>query len=483
VSLFRDLFRRLRLSWGWVTAQFVGTALLILVGIAWTRLPEKHLWQVALSLLLPLLVAISVFELQAGTVRSLSDDDGKRVRLVWGAATLLVWVVLLWVCWAILDWCDDRIPLWAGYLNSRAPAHARARLFTYEHIQHWLGIAEWVLRWVVVPAKVIPYAMASAQWGWRLPWRRVLRLLWNWCWWLAVVLASLVAVWLPGKFFAGIPHGTVSAQVWHVTLKLAATYLLAVGSWILLLGWAAVLFGRQQPLEENGLEHDLFRRLRMSCGWIGALFGWAALSVLDDLFVERLSADQSWIKMLAALVLILLALILVAGTMRSLLSDEVKRVRMVWGVLSVLLWAVPALGIALLLSLWYTPIAPWIISWVVVPAILLPFAAASTVWGLRLPWRKILRVVCAWRWWLGLLAAAVVGVALPDLIDDAAQSGTAPTSLWNVALKEGVNGLLATGCWILLLGWLATLFGWTLPLAEEASVPVPAQPEPPEVSE
>jgi hypothetical protein len=31
-----------------------------------------------------------------------------------------------------------------------------------------------------------------------------------------------------------------------VSLKLAASYLLAMSSWILLLGWAAVLFGRQK---------------------------------------------------------------------------------------------------------------------------------------------------------------------------------------------------------------------------------------------
>ncbi|MGB9408610.1 MAG: hypothetical protein WCA89_13810 [Terracidiphilus sp.] len=254
MKLFKDLFRRLRLSWGWVLAQFIGILLLILIGIAWTRLPEKHLWQVALSLLVPLLIVASVLWLQAGTMRSLSDDDGKRVKPVWGALTLLLWIAVAWITWAVLDWCDDRIPQWAGYLNSQAPAHWRAKLFTYEHIQHWMNILEWVLRWIVVPAKVIPYAMSSVQCGLRLPWRRIIHLLWNWRWWLAVVIAALVSVWLPGRFFAGEPSGTVHAQIWHVALKLAATYLLAMCSWVLLLGWAAVLFGRQQPpVEEKQL--------------------------------------------------------------------------------------------------------------------------------------------------------------------------------------------------------------------------------------
>lgn len=248
--LLKDLIYRLRLGWRWVVAQFVGTLLLILVGVAWTRLPEKHVWQVLLSLLLPLVVATCALCLQTGTMRCFADDDGKRVKMAWGAMTLLVWVALFWACWAILDWCDDRIPQWTGYLNSQAPAHARAKLFMYEHIQRWLLIAEWVMRWVVVPAKIIPYAVASAQWGWRVPLRRVLRILWNWRWWPAVVLAALLSVWLPGWLFAGEPKGTVSAQIWHVSLKLAATYLLAAGSWVLLLAWAAVLFGRQSSDKE-----------------------------------------------------------------------------------------------------------------------------------------------------------------------------------------------------------------------------------------
>lgn len=247
MNLFKDLFHRLRLSWGWVIAQFIGILLLILVGIAWTRLPEKHLWQVALSLLVPLLILASMLWLQAGTMRSLSDDDGKRVRPVWGALTLLLWIAVAWITWYVLDWCDDRIPQWAGYLNSQAPAHWRATLFTYAHIVRWFTIVEWVIRWIAMPAKVIPYAVATSQCGLRLPWCRVIHILWNWRWWPVTVIAALVSIWLPGRLFAALPSGTVSAQIWHVSLKLAATYLLVICSWVLMLAWAAVLFGCQKP--------------------------------------------------------------------------------------------------------------------------------------------------------------------------------------------------------------------------------------------
>lgn len=247
-----DLLRRLSRAWNWVTMQLVLTPLLLLFFVAWTRLPDRHVWQVMLDLVVPLLLVVSLLELEAGTVRAFADDDGKRVRLVWGAIALLVWIALAAAAWALLDWFDDQIPLLAGYFNSKSGAHARATLFTYEHIQRWLTALEWIVRWIVVPAKLIPCAAASAQWGWRLPWRRVFKFLFNWRWWFGVVLASLAGVWLPSHFFRGVPKGTVSAQIWTLAGKLAGAYMLAVVSWVLLLGWWAALFsaGRKPPFEE-----------------------------------------------------------------------------------------------------------------------------------------------------------------------------------------------------------------------------------------
>jgi hypothetical protein len=248
-----DLFANLSRARRWIFLQFGVTLLIILAGIGWTRLPDKHLWQVALDLLLPLLLVICALELQAGTVRAFSANDGRRVKLVWGAVTLLVWIAIGAAFWALLDWCDDQIPEWAGYLNSQASAHARATVFTYAHIVRWLAFAEWILRWIVLPGKLIVLGAASAQWGWRLPVRRIYRILLSGSWWPGVIVAALLGVWLPSRFFVGLPHGTVSAQVWTIILKLAAVYVLSVGTWVLLLAWVATLFDRQTPPAEEAL--------------------------------------------------------------------------------------------------------------------------------------------------------------------------------------------------------------------------------------
>lgn len=248
MSEFREMLKRLVSAWGWVVGQFGGVLLLVLLGLAWTRLPDKHGWQVALTLIVPLLLVLSMIELQAATMRALANDDGRRVKMLWSALTLLVWATVFWAAWAVLDWCDGRVPEWAGYLNSRFSAHARARVFTYAHLVQWMTYAEWTLRWVVVPGKLIACAVASAQWGWRMPWRKLIRVLLNWRWWLAVVVAALAGVVLPGHFFNGLPSGTVSHQVWAVLFKLAAAYVLGVGCWILLLAWAAVQLDRTEQL-------------------------------------------------------------------------------------------------------------------------------------------------------------------------------------------------------------------------------------------
>ena len=112
---------------------------------------------------------------------------------------------------------------------------------------------EWVLRWIVVPAKVIPFAIASAQYGWRLPVRRVLQLLWNWRWWLGATICRAGECVTAGPLLLRLAAWNGhSRRKWRVALKLAASYLLGIGGWLLLLAWAGVLFGSQKPLPESG---------------------------------------------------------------------------------------------------------------------------------------------------------------------------------------------------------------------------------------
>ena len=248
----RSAILRLVHAWPWIIAQFAGVLVFILIGLAWTRVPDKSAWDVFLTLVLPIILFVALLLIETGTMRRLMDDETGRTRLVWATAFLAFWVALGVVAWLLLDWCNDRIPDWSSYLNSRFSSPNRVTVFTYDHLQRWLTLVEWVFRWIIVPGKLILCAVATSQWGWRVPFRRILSVMLSWRWWLAVIICSLVAVAWPSTFFAGIPHGSVSHQVWAVTLKLAVAYILIVAAWLTLLAWAAALFSCANPSSDSG---------------------------------------------------------------------------------------------------------------------------------------------------------------------------------------------------------------------------------------
>jgi len=260
-QLAGDWAQRLWRARGWCTTQVVGLALLFVAGIGWTRIAEKHWWQVLFTLLIPVLLLALFLLMQAGTVWALvrrqtakEGADSRRVSIAWGAATLLLWIVVAWAAWWMLDKFDDQITLWAGYLNSRFGAGARAKIATEEHIAWLLNYVERTLRWVILPGLLMPL-MGSAAWGLRLPWRRVLRAWLNWRWWPGVLGAVLIGVAWPVSFFAVEPHGSVTAQVWRVALKLLGAYLLAILSWVAVLAWGMTLLcsdGAKRRDEDSG---------------------------------------------------------------------------------------------------------------------------------------------------------------------------------------------------------------------------------------
>jgi hypothetical protein len=246
-----DWLRRVRHAWLWIVLQFAGVALLIVLGLLWTRIPEKHVWQVLLTLLVPLLLAAGFVWLQAGTFRGFlhSERPGgtPRIAIGWGAATLGIWIAIGWALWALLDKFDDNILDLATYLNSKAGGHARAHWASYEYLSRDLHWAAWTLRWVIVPGLLMPLA-ASTAWGLRrLPWRRVLRLFIDWRWWPGVLGCALVGEAWPQTWFGDEPHGTVREQVARVIWKVVFAYLLAMLCWVKLLGWTATLLDDPPP--------------------------------------------------------------------------------------------------------------------------------------------------------------------------------------------------------------------------------------------
>ncbi len=99
-------------------------------------------------------------------MRKLADDDGKRVKLVWGAMTLLVWIAVVWVSWWISRLVRQPVSAVGGLPQLESLASCAGYISSHiEHIIRDLSLLEWVLRWVAIPAKVIPYAVVLGAVG------------------------------------------------------------------------------------------------------------------------------------------------------------------------------------------------------------------------------------------------------------------------------------------------------------------------------
>lgn len=470
MNYFKEMLRRMGGAKGWIGAQFWATLLIVLAGVGWTRLPDRHAWQVGLSILLPLVLLAALLLLQAGTMRKLAGSDSEsarpQVRLAWGTLTLLVWVLLVWLAWLLLDWCDDRVFLWAAYLNSQAPRHVRVTLFSYPHLINWISLVLWIVRWIVLPAKLIPLAMASAQWGWRLPCGRLVRALLNWRWWLAVLAAALAGVALPAHLFAGLPHGSLAHQVWVVVLKVAGAYFLAIVCWVLLLGWAATLLARQAEPAEHALDTQLLDRLYAGRLWIAGLAIWTLFSFLSDVVTDHLPGSlkaSGWIAVPLLVVLLVSLVFLEVALMRSMIGPDEKQASVVAGTLMPLVWTLPGVAALIVIAAPAVSDSLRLLYWAAIFGVLIPFFAASAEWGARLPWRRVLRVPADWRWWLGVVAAVVVGAAIPNLFVPDAGSGIDPRQTEIYWLRKAFSDVVTLASWIFLMGWYAVLLGRTKP--------------------
>ena len=229
--------------------------------------------------------------MQAGTFRSLVGGE-KRTGLMLAMLWLLGNGLFAWLLISLAMHWDDKIDLYAGYLNSRLPAgRMRALWLSSDHISTFFSWLEWFLVWVTVPALILPVAALDTVDGIRLrklaelkflkkliiwipaliiallvliydrtlilpllilcmvlfikaDWSRIRSVWCNWRWWPVVFVVAFIVEHLLPKLYDADPHGTTRAQLWAVILKTAAYYLVVVISWLILLIWSAVLLNK-----------------------------------------------------------------------------------------------------------------------------------------------------------------------------------------------------------------------------------------------
>jgi len=240
-----------RLGWRVWALELGGNALLALVCLAWLAIPDSHIWELLLSLLLGAGIVGAALWMQAWVLRRLRGCvPAPRTWVSCGA--LLGWVLLWWGLAVAVGHLGDGAGARAVYWNSRLWPRWRARV-GYERLGNWQTDAVAVIMWWVIPALVLPFLVEMVACGGRNGmWRRGARVLRSWWLWIATGVAAYLGFWATGKLVDWQPGHTVKGELVSVGARLAAIFVLDAVLLVLVLAVVAKLLRRVEARVQRG---------------------------------------------------------------------------------------------------------------------------------------------------------------------------------------------------------------------------------------
>jgi hypothetical protein len=227
---------------GIVALQWAGNLLLMLFAALWLQIPDSHVWEFALSILLGLLIVLAVVWLYARTVRSLRGENAAFVhRIVVLLVFAAVWMLLLYP----IGWGRAKEELYAGFLNSKLSPSLRY-FFTYSRLLVWqeyfYDLLQWIAAGLLIPLVVDATAFGisgaifrRAGYAWR-----------SGLYWLVVVLAGFAGVALTRILLDWTPGRGLSAEAISLLVRLGFAYTVGIFLWCFVLSLAAVYLERVQ---------------------------------------------------------------------------------------------------------------------------------------------------------------------------------------------------------------------------------------------
>jgi hypothetical protein len=256
--------------------------------------------------------------------------------------------------------------------------------------------------------------------------------------------------------------------LWTVCLKLGATYLIGLTSWILLLAWAATLVGRQPQPADSALDRQASLRLIAGRKWIWYLLGWTAVATLANGIFSNAEATSAALSGLSMVVLLVAPLVLLTGLLRAMWKESEHKVHFVAGAFCLLFWFLVLLVVGTAMGFGSLPSFAGLLVVFVLMGLLPPIALTAATAGFPLPMRGILRVWADWRWWLSYLLGSIVTGIVPAILK-ATQDPKQPASTeWQIVLV--CLALVSALTWIVLFAISAVLF------ERHAAKPAAAQP-------
>jgi hypothetical protein len=214
-------------------AHLIGNALILWLGYCWLGIAESdgaHLVWSAIVLLVFVLAALWLH----GTAFAVFDNNcephlGAAAKKV-GSNLIPLFVVAL--CAMILYWAlaqiYDKFIHSALVIASFLTLHLRKPVSPGRVLACYHGLI-WILRWVALPALLLPLAASLARDCWRGYRLSSLRRSRNVLYWIGVCALLLLAIWLPLKLVHWIPKlPAFNAQMASFLARVALGYLLFV---------------------------------------------------------------------------------------------------------------------------------------------------------------------------------------------------------------------------------------------------------------
>ena len=240
-------------SWRLWTLQFVGNVVLFLIFIWFLRTPDAHWWQVLFGFLLLVVTVLGALVLHGGTLDFFQiAHEGKQgtigtafTKAVRHLPALLLWAVIFFAFqWLVgkLDRYNTSLP---GYLRSEFPAWLRRWISEPAFVSLYTDIV-WLLRWVVLPGLLLPFAVFSVDQGFGAflnsrGWRKTVRSL---IYWMVLLVAALIGVALVRVIMHWLPDprtATLQQEQTSLVFRLLLAYILGIFSWLL----ACSMLGRR----------------------------------------------------------------------------------------------------------------------------------------------------------------------------------------------------------------------------------------------
>ena len=216
-------------------AHLIGNALILWLGYYWLGIAESdgaHLAWSAIVLFVSVLAALWLHG-TAFAVFGKSEERrfGPAARK---AASNLFPLFVLAICAILLYWAlaqiYNKFAHNAFVIASYLTLHLRKPV-SPARVLAWYHTLIWILRWVALPALLLPLVASSARDGWRGYRWASLRRSRNALYWIEVCAFLLLAIWVPLKLLHWVPKlPAFDAQMASFFARLALGYLLFVAA-------------------------------------------------------------------------------------------------------------------------------------------------------------------------------------------------------------------------------------------------------------